>query len=59
MFKLLLQKYGIIPVDAEYWLRQFDEEQAPQYDDLAHFGLTDAEQRAYRNTQALLEEFGE
>ena len=38
---------------------QFDEERAPQYDDLAHFGLTDADQRAYRATKQLFEEFGE
>ena len=75
MLSLLLQKYGILPVeDVGRWLvlfavhyitdyisqqRQFDEEHGLQYDDLAHFGLTDADQRAYRATKQILDDYSE
>ena len=59
--QLIEAKHGareLPDTEIDYWLRQFDEERSPQYDDLARFGLTAAEQRAARETQALLEEFG-
>ncbi len=75
MVKLLLQKYGIRPVThVGQWLilfavpyitdytspqQQFDEEHGPQHDDLAHFGLTHADQRAYCAAKQMLDEFGE
>jgi len=58
MISLLLQKYGYKRIDVDYWLRAFDEEHGPQYDDLARGGLTDADQSAYRRAAAEYQEFG-
>ena len=52
------QKYGEAPVDIGEWWELFDEERAPQYDDLAHFGITECEERAYERAAAEYLEFG-
>ena len=52
------QKYGEAPVDVDYWLGEFDEQRAPQYDDLARFGMNEHEQREFRRVVAEYQEFG-
>ena len=52
------QKYGEEPVDVEEWWGMFDEQRAPQYDDLARFGMTEHEQREFRRVVAEYQEFG-
>ena len=52
------QKYGEEDIDVEWWSDLFDEERAPQYDDLARFGMTEHEEREFQRVVAEYQEFG-
>ena len=52
------QKWGEAPVDVQEWVGLFDEECAPQYDDLAHYPATEREERACQQAVEEFLEFG-
>ena len=52
------QKYGEKDIDIQEWWELFDEERAPQYDDLAHYPATEREERAYQRAVDEFLEFG-